>query len=222
MEASYVDILAEHPASKAELRVRFQARELLHEHQAMFQALLSEYCINLNREVGYNPDRPNASRRRMVAFADTVPSLRIAVDLKVELFRNAAKPWNINAVHDIDVLSRAGTPRETGPLGLGLGRAVGRLLPRLVGADQERPRPAASSLTAAISEAGKVRQPSQHQRAADRGSADQGARGSRTHPGCSTDLNGLPACRRDLPALPRSGRTRPGPCSGAADIPVSA
>jgi hypothetical protein len=106
-EASYVEILAEYPASKAELRVRLQARELLHEHQAMFQALLGEYRVNLNREVGYNPDRPNVSRRRMVAFADAVPSLRIAVDLKVELFRNAAKPWSMNAVHDIDALSMA-------------------------------------------------------------------------------------------------------------------
>jgi len=106
-EASYVDILAEHPASKAELRVRLQARELLHEHYAVFQALLGEYCINLNREVGYNPDRPNVSRSRMVAFADAVPSLRIAVDLKVELFRGAAKPWTMNAAHDIDALSMA-------------------------------------------------------------------------------------------------------------------
>lgn len=106
-EASYVDILAEHPASKAELRVRLQAREVLHEHLAMFQALTSEYRINLNRELGYHPDRPNVSRRRMVAFADAVPSLRIAVDLKVELFRGAAKPWSMNAVHDIDALSMA-------------------------------------------------------------------------------------------------------------------
>ncbi|HUY48521.1 MAG TPA: hypothetical protein VMV92_22845 [Streptosporangiaceae bacterium] len=106
-EASYVDILADHPASKAELRVRLQARELLHEHRAMFQALISEYRINLNREVGYDPARPNKSRRRMVAFADAVPSLRIAVDLKVELFRNASKPWTMNAIHDIDALSMA-------------------------------------------------------------------------------------------------------------------
>jgi hypothetical protein len=106
-ETSYVDILAEHPTSKAELRVRLQARELIHEHQAMFQALLNEYRINLNREVGYNPDRPDVSRRRMVAFADAVPSLRIAVNLKIELFRGAAKPWSMNAVHDIDALSMA-------------------------------------------------------------------------------------------------------------------
>ena len=106
-ETSYVELLAEHPASKAELRVRLQARELIHEHQAMLNALLGEYRINLSREVGYNPDRPSVSRRRMVAFADAVPSLRIAVDLKVELFRGAAKPWSMNAVHDIDALSMA-------------------------------------------------------------------------------------------------------------------
>lgn len=106
-ESSYVDLLADHPASRAELRVRLQARELLHEHLAMYQALISEYRINLSREVGYNPERPNVSRRRMVSFADTIPSLRIAVNLKVELFRNAAKPWTMNAIHDIDALSMA-------------------------------------------------------------------------------------------------------------------
>lgn len=106
-ESSYVDVLADYPASRAELRVRLQARELLREHLAMYQALTSEYRINLSREVGYNPDRPNVSRRRMVSFADTIPSLRIAVDLKVELFRNPTKPWSMNAIHDIDALSLA-------------------------------------------------------------------------------------------------------------------
>ncbi len=106
-ESSYVDVLAEHPASRAELRVRLQARELLHEHLAMYTALIREYGINLSREIGYNPGRPDVSRRRVVSFADTIPSLRIAVDLKVELFRNSAKPWSMNAVHDIDALSMA-------------------------------------------------------------------------------------------------------------------
>ncbi len=47
------------------------------------------------------------SRRRTVAFADAVPSPRIAADLKAELLRGAAKPWSMNAVHDIDSLSLA-------------------------------------------------------------------------------------------------------------------
>lgn len=106
-ESSYVDLLAEHPAGRIELRVRLQARELLHEHWAMYQKLIHEYRINLSREVGYNPDRPNVSRRRLVSFGDTIPSMRIAVDLKVELFRNTTKPWTMNAIHDIDALSMA-------------------------------------------------------------------------------------------------------------------
>jgi len=106
-ESSYVDLLADHPASRAELRVRLQVRELLREHLAMYQELSNEYRINLSPDVGYNPDRPNVSRRRMVSFADTIPSLRIAVDLKVELFRNATRPWTWKAIHDIDALSVA-------------------------------------------------------------------------------------------------------------------
>jgi hypothetical protein len=106
-ESSYVQLLSDHPASRAELRVRLQARELLHEHLEMYQTLVREYRINLGREIGYNPERPNVSRSRMVAFGDAIPSLRIAVDLKVELFRNAAKPWTRNAIHDIDALSMA-------------------------------------------------------------------------------------------------------------------
>ena len=106
-EASYVNILADHPASRAELRVRLQARELLHEHLDMYQALIREYGINLSREIGYDPDRPSVSRRRMVGFSDAIPSLRIAVDLKTELFRNTTKTWTMNPIYDIDALSMA-------------------------------------------------------------------------------------------------------------------
>ena len=106
-ESSYVEVLAEHPASRAELRVRLQARELLHEHLALYTELFSEYRINLSREIRHDPNRPNVSRRPMVSFADTIPTLRIAVDLKTELFRNATKPWTMNPVYDIDALSMA-------------------------------------------------------------------------------------------------------------------
>jgi hypothetical protein len=70
----------------------------------VFNELLAEYRVSLGSEMG--PD-PNVSRRRMIAFADRMPSLRIAVDLKVELFRNATKTWTMNAIHDIDALSLA-------------------------------------------------------------------------------------------------------------------
>ena len=103
-ENTYTGLLANDPVSRAELRVRVQAREIIHEHSRLLNELLAEYEVNLAREMG--PD-PNVSRRRMIAFADRMPSLRIAVDLKVELFRNATKTWTMNAIHDIDALSLA-------------------------------------------------------------------------------------------------------------------
>jgi hypothetical protein len=43
----------------------------------------------------------------MVGFSDAIPSLRIAVDLKAELFRNTTKTWTMNPIYDIDALSMA-------------------------------------------------------------------------------------------------------------------
>lgn len=106
-EAAYADLLAEQSLTRAELRGRLAVRELLHEHRKTYEALISEYRINLDRELGYDPDRPNVSRRRLIAFTDSIPSLRIAVDLKTELFRNPSKPWTMNPIHDIDALSMA-------------------------------------------------------------------------------------------------------------------
>ncbi|MFJ1551706.1 hypothetical protein [Streptomyces sp. NPDC088246] len=106
-EEFFADLLASDPISREELRVRVQARELVHEHMDVFGKLLTEYRIDLRRAVSFDPRRPLSGRPGMTAFADQVPSLRIAVDLKVELFRNRSKPWKVNAIHDIDALSIA-------------------------------------------------------------------------------------------------------------------
>lgn len=106
-EAFYADLLAGDPISRAELRVRVQAREIIHEHYERLRDLCAEYRLDLLRATGVDPARPKASRRHMTAFADRIPSVRIAVDVKVELFRNAARKWNLNTVHDIDAVSLA-------------------------------------------------------------------------------------------------------------------
>ncbi|MFG2825286.1 hypothetical protein ACGFX4_38395 [Kitasatospora sp. NPDC048365] len=105
-EEALRDRLAAAPISRQELRVWALGREMAHEHLELFDGLLCEYRIDLHREIGYTEDRPRSGRAAMVAFADRVPSLRIAADLKVELFRSA-KPWTVNAMHDIDALSAA-------------------------------------------------------------------------------------------------------------------
>ncbi|MFD8296600.1 hypothetical protein ACFV13_10305 [Streptomyces bauhiniae] len=105
-EAEYKEILASGPISRDELRVRVQAREMTHEYLTLISKLCNEYHLDLNRAVGGDPDRPGSGRAGIVAFSDHIPTMRIAVDLKVELFR-ARKPWTSNAVHDIDALSGA-------------------------------------------------------------------------------------------------------------------
>jgi hypothetical protein len=106
-EETYRGLLADDPVSRAELRVRVQAREICHEHLRLLGELLTEYHLSLSRGMGYDPACPNRSRSKMIAFADLMPSVRIAVDLKVELFRNAATTWTMNAINDIDAVSMA-------------------------------------------------------------------------------------------------------------------
>jgi hypothetical protein len=106
-EETYRGLLADDPISRAELRVRVQAREICHEHIRLFGELLDEYHIDFSRAIGYNPARPNISRANMIALADRMPSVRIAVDLKVQLFRDTATTWTMNAINDIDAVSLA-------------------------------------------------------------------------------------------------------------------
>ncbi|MFI9587846.1 hypothetical protein ACIHCQ_39990 [Streptomyces sp. NPDC052236] len=106
-EEFFTDLLKGERMSREELRVRVQARELVHEYMDVFGKLLAEYRVDLWRAVGFDPRRPRSGRPGMTAFADRVPSLRITVDLKVQLFRNPSKPWKASAIHDIDALSIA-------------------------------------------------------------------------------------------------------------------
>lgn len=106
-EETYAGMLADDPISRHELRVRIQAREILHEHYELLQELLAEYRIDLHRVIGLDPDRPRSGRPRMTAFADRMPSVRIAVDLKAALFSNQTKAWTVNALFDVDALGMA-------------------------------------------------------------------------------------------------------------------
>jgi hypothetical protein len=43
----------------------------------------------------------------MIAFADRMPSVRIATELTVQLFRDTTTTWTMNAINDIDAVSLA-------------------------------------------------------------------------------------------------------------------
>jgi hypothetical protein len=89
-EETYVDSLASDPISRAELGVRIRARELVHEDLDFMIELFREYGVPFNRFRGGPRVERGAQRALMIAFADSMPSIRIAVDRKVELFRNSS------------------------------------------------------------------------------------------------------------------------------------
>lgn len=106
-EQTYVGILAANEKlSNQELRIRIQARELMHDHLDLFMATLAEYGLTIS-QLGFDSEKQPETRRKIAAFADSVPALRIAVDLKQHLFRNASRPWQINDLYDIDAISLA-------------------------------------------------------------------------------------------------------------------
>jgi len=103
-EQIYAGLLLEDPVDAAELRFRVRVRELLHEHLDGLSELLSEYGLHVSRVLG-DPNRSVAhNRRQLNAFVDSAPSIRLAADLKVELFRNKSSSWKVNHLHDIDAM----------------------------------------------------------------------------------------------------------------------
>ena len=44
------------------------------------------------------------NRRQVTAFVDAAPSIRLAADLKTELFRNKSGSWKVSHLHDIDAM----------------------------------------------------------------------------------------------------------------------
>lgn len=106
-EQDYKTFLAENEkVSNDELRIRIQARELMHDHWDLFVGTLREYGLTFGH-LGFDSEKQPEARNKIVAFADSIPTLRIAVDLKQHLFRNAGRPWQINDLYDIDAISLA-------------------------------------------------------------------------------------------------------------------
>jgi hypothetical protein len=107
-ERTYVGLLdVNDPITRAELRVRVQAREVMHEHLDLLLETFHEYRLPFERLTGSSADQPGAARPRMIAFFDAMPTPRLAVDRKVELFRNNSLTWTVNDLHDVDAVSLA-------------------------------------------------------------------------------------------------------------------
>ncbi|MCZ2814919.1 hypothetical protein [Modestobacter sp. VKM Ac-2984] len=107
-EELYVSLLRDRQRTSAtEMRVQVMARELCHEHLDLFNEVLAEYRLPLERALGIDLQRPGSGRAKMMAFSDRIPSMRLAADMKAALFRNAQRTWELNDLYDIDALSLA-------------------------------------------------------------------------------------------------------------------
>ncbi|MCA0144925.1 hypothetical protein [Blastococcus sp. LR1] len=107
-EELYVSLLRDQKRiSVTEMRVQVMARELFHEHLDLFNELLAEYRLDLERALGIDLQHPGSGRPKMMALSDRIPSMRLAAEMKVALFRNAQRTWKLNDVYDIDALSLA-------------------------------------------------------------------------------------------------------------------
>lgn len=106
-EQLFADRLVKHspPPSRSELRVWLLARELVHEYVDVLTRLLGEYRLTFESIAGRAEGKH--ARRRAVEFAERVPTLRIAAEMKLEMFRNPSRRWSQNMVRDIDAISLA-------------------------------------------------------------------------------------------------------------------
>lgn len=91
--------------SAAELRVWLLARELSHEYLDLLNSLFTEYRLSL-WDISPTADGVK-SRKRIVSFVERVPTLRIAAEMKLEIFRDSNRAWSWNTLRDIDALSIA-------------------------------------------------------------------------------------------------------------------
>ena len=108
-EQEFVGLLQETPPEDpAELRVWVQAREVTHEHLELLTKVFKEYGLSTRvLDGGFGDDRPQERREFISGFFDRLPSVRVAVDLKLAVHRNNQRGWAQNDVYDTDAMSIA-------------------------------------------------------------------------------------------------------------------
>lgn len=108
-EREFVGLLVDTPPKDpAELRVWIQAREVTHENLELLVDVFKEYGLPIRRLTGGFSDDDPARRRQFISeFFDRLPSVQVAVDLKLAIHRNNQRGWARNDVYDTDAMSIA-------------------------------------------------------------------------------------------------------------------
>lgn len=96
------------PKDPAELRVWIQAREVVHENLELLVQVFKEYGLPTRLLAGgFGDNDPDGRHHFVSGFFDQLPSVRVAVDLKLSVHRNNQRGWAKNDVYDIDAMSIA-------------------------------------------------------------------------------------------------------------------
>jgi hypothetical protein len=108
-EQEFVGLLQDTPPEDpAELRVWIQAREVTHEHLELLTDVFKEHGLSTRvLDGGFGEDRPQGRREFISGFFDRMPSVQVAVDLKLAVRRNNQRGWAQNDVYDTDAMSIA-------------------------------------------------------------------------------------------------------------------
>ena len=108
-EQEFVGLLVDTPPNDPlELRVWIQAREVVHENLEMLVGVFQDYGFPIRQLTGgFGEDDPEGRREFISSFFDRLPSVRIAVDLKLAVHRNNQRGWEQNDVYDTDAMSIA-------------------------------------------------------------------------------------------------------------------
>jgi hypothetical protein len=102
-ETDFIEILQDpqHRQFRRErLRDAVGARELTHEWLDAFNAELHAVGASIEDVMG-------GSRENAIAFAESMPSTRVAISMKTSYHRNPQRTWSMNDIHDIDAASAA-------------------------------------------------------------------------------------------------------------------
>jgi hypothetical protein len=88
--------------------VWIQAREVVHENLELLVGVLKEHGLPIRQLTGgFGDDDPERRRQFISGFFDRLPSVRVAVDLKLAVHRNNQRGWAKNDIYDTDAMSIA-------------------------------------------------------------------------------------------------------------------
>ena len=95
------------PVSAAEMRLRVQAREVVHENLDLIVEVFQEFAMPIRKLTGGFDNDAAKCREFIVSFFDSMPSVRASVDAKVGVYWDRERPWAQGDIYDADAMTIA-------------------------------------------------------------------------------------------------------------------